>query len=206
MLPSFPSLQDPSHCSSGCTRPRPAKPPPGPTTEPCVSMCPLSPGAGGGAGVGGLGLSGRPARGCWQLGPSRRLTTGKCRFFTRLSGMPRVPRKPGLAVLCLFFSLPRRYQELGTAEPRPLPPGADPKSLLRSFLLWRLQCRGGGGSGCTPLSITRPLPAPGELGQQPRDAGAAGLRAPAPQLAVPAAPGRRGGGGGERCALLETRC
>lgn len=144
------------------------------------------------------------AAGNWA--PSRRLTRRKCRFFTRLSGMPRVPKKPGLAVLCLFFSLPRRYQELGTAEPRPLPAGGDPNSLLRSFLLWRLQCRGGGGSGCAPLSVARPLPAPGELGQRPRDAGAAGLRAPAPQLAGPAAPGRRGGGGGQRCALLETRC
>jgi hypothetical protein len=61
-----------------------------------------------------------------------------------------------------------------------------------------------------PAALFNRLPgpprAPGELEQRPREGGAAGLRAPAPPLAGSAARGGRGGCGGERCALLETRC
>lgn len=199
VLPSFPSLQDPSHCSSGCARLRLAKAPTQ-VPRPSPAMCPLSPGAGGSQAV-------LPeAAGCWD--PSRRLARGKCRFFTRLSRVLRVSRKArSRCPLPLLLPAPAAPGAEDCGAPA-APPGGDPNSLPRAPFSWRPQARGGGGAGsagCAPLPVAGPPRAPGELGQRPRDAGAVGLPAPAPQLAGPAARGGRGGGG-ERCALLETRC
>lgn len=110
LLPSFSSLRDPSHCSSGCTRPRLAKAPPSPAPAPCVAMCPPS------SGAGGVSESGRrlPAAGLLQGSwPEASVASPRCSPKCLES-----PEKPGLTVPCLFFFLPGWRQELGTAEPR----------------------------------------------------------------------------------------
>lgn len=188
LLPSFPFLRDPSHCSSGCARLRPAKAPPSPEPAPRL----------------GLGASQGPARGCWPLGSFKGAGQRKVSLLPRLSEVPRVSRKArSRRPLPLLFAAPV-LQELGTEEPRlhlsgvtrarcsARPARLETPSLAAAALLSRLP---------------GPPRAPGELGQWPRDAGAARLPAPAPQLAGPAAPGGRGGGGGGgRRALPETRC
>lgn len=161
---------------------------------------PLSPGA--------WGFSGRPAGGCSLLGPFRASGQRKVSLLpSTLRGASSLQKTSASLSPCLFFSLPQRRQELGTAEPRlHLSRRGDPNSLLRASFSQDSKPAAAAARAAALLSrLPGPPRAPGELGQRPRDAGAAGLRAPAPQLAGPTAPGGRGGGGG-RCALLETRC
>lgn len=156
MLPSFPSLRDPSHCSLDCARLRPAK-------APQVLRCARS----------RLGLGAvRPS--CQRLLAAGTLRggwpEGSVAFSPGSPGCFESSEKPGLAVRCLFFSLPRRRQELRTAGPRLTPPTGDPNSLLRAPFSSR------DSEPAAPAALLSRLPdpprAPGELGQRPRDAGA----------------------------------
>lgn len=73
----------------------------------------------------GWGLSGRPARaaGCWA--PSKRLAGGTRRFFSLLSGVPRVSERGSHCPLPLLLPAPAA-QVPGTAEPCLHLPGVTP--------------------------------------------------------------------------------
>lgn len=114
-------------------------------------------------------LAAGPLRGGWSEG-SVASSPGS-------PGCPESPEKPSLAVRSLFFSLPRRRPELGTAEPRLTPPGGDLNSLFHAPF-------SSGDSkpavAAAPAALLSRLPgsprAPGELGQWPRDVGALGFQ------------------------------
>lgn len=190
-----------AHCSAGCARPTPSKAPLSPAPEPCVRRARSRPGLGASRGV----L--REAARCWA--PSGLPARGKCRFSPRLSGEPRVSRRGWLRCPPACSSpYPGGARSWGLRSPGYTSRRGDPNSLLRASFSQDSK-PAAAAAAARPAALLSRLPgpprAPGELGQRPRDAGAAGLRAPAPQLAGPTAPGGRGGGGG-RCALLETRC
>lgn len=147
LLPSFPSLQDPSHCSSGGAPPRPAETPASPAPEPGVARAPSRL---------GLGLSGHPARaaGCWPRGrgwPEGRVVSSAC--------SPGCLESP--TVRCLSSLCPGGTRCQGLRSPaytsQRWPQLAAPRALLFS----KLQAHGGGGAGCPPLPPAQPSSGPG---------------------------------------------
>lgn len=193
LLSSFPFLWDPSHCFSCCAPPRPAKVPPSPAPAPCVAVSPPSPGA--------EGVSGS----CLRLLPLGSFKAAGQREVSLLRSARSLQKSPASPSVPLLLPVPVAPGAGDCGAPA-TPLRGDPDSLLRAPGSSRDSQPAVAAARAAFLSrLPGPPRAQGELGQQPRDAGAAGLRAPAPQLAGPAAPGGRGGGG-ERRALLETRC